>query len=182
MVRRWRATAGVVRRYGGADGGRVRGVTTTSVRSATLRTWMDLRRGGGRRRSATRRRRRRRGNQSACMRRTRCGLQEGGLQEGSTREEVGRLRDRGGEGGACVAVRRAAAPLRDGAAGEGDEGGAGRGMSMVVPWHDAAASRRRSRSAIFWAAGIRGRPVVSARTLGMWLDPSGTGRCVPRAG
>ena len=23
--------------------------------------------------------------------------------------------------------------------------------------------------------------VVSARTLGMWVDPSGTGRCVPRA-
>ena len=89
--------------------------------------------------------------------------------------------DWGGDGGACVAARRAAAPLRDGAAGEGDEGGAGRGVSMVVLWHDAAASRRRSRSAILWAARIRGRPVVSARTLGMWVDPSGTGRCVPRA-
>ena len=99
----------------------------------------------------TRRRRRRRGNQSACRRRIRCGL-----QEGSTRKVVGQLRNRGGEGGACVAARRAAAPLRDGVAGEGDEGGAGRGVGMVVLWHDAAASRRRSRSAIFWAARIRG--------------------------
>ena len=55
-----------------------------------------------------------------------------------------------------MAARRAAAPLRDGVAGEGDEGGAGRDVSMVVLWHDAAASRRRLRSAIFWAARVRG--------------------------
>ena len=55
-----------------------------------------------------------------------------------------------------MAARRAAAPLRDGAAGEGDEEGAGRDVSMVMVWHVAAASLRRSRGAIFWAARIRG--------------------------
>ena len=90
-------------------------------------------------------------------------------------------RDRGGQGGACVAARRVAAPLRDGATGEGDGGGAGRGVDMEKLWHGAAVCWRRPRSAIFWAARFCGRSGVSARTVGMRVDPSGTGRCVPRA-
>ena len=104
------------------------------------------------------------------------GVARGGEARARLRDErgaAGRARSGAGGGARGVAWGGGAAQGGGDARATRKEQGVGSGMSMAVTWHDAAASRRGSRSTIFWAARLRGRSVVSARTLGKWVVPSG---------